>query len=67
MSDELFNIPESISPRLAWLRANNLVLIRRKYDWMCAFDDENFGVGDDQDAACVDLCLKMKIKHWNQE
>ena len=67
MSDELFSLPESPSPRLVWLRQHGLVLQKLpsgRYE--CALDDENFGRGDTQDEACIDFCLKTQLPHWNQ-
>lgn len=62
---DLFEIPESLSPRLAWLRDHGLAL--RKLEsgrWECFLDDENFGRGEDQDEACISFCLKTKLPHW---
>lgn len=65
MSD-LFEVPVSLSPRLAWLERHGLSLRKLesgKYE--VALDDENFSTGADADDACVEYCLKHCIKHWN--
>ena len=70
MSDELFSVPPSPSPRLAWLERNCLTLrtvpaIIMKYE--CILDEENVGRGADADEAIIDFCIKTKMKHWSQE
>lgn len=66
MSD-LFDIPESLSPRLAWLRDHGLTMTKLengKYE--CALFDVAFGQGATEDEACVDFCIKTRLPHWSQ-
>jgi hypothetical protein len=64
MSD-LFEIPESLSPRLAWLRDHGLTLKKLESGrWECSLDENNCGRGDSQDEACIDFCLKTQLPHW---
>jgi hypothetical protein len=66
MSD-IFDIPVSLSPRRAWLDRHGLTLAKLPSGaYECRLDDENFGRGEDEDAACVDFCLKHRVAHWNQ-
>jgi hypothetical protein len=67
MKTELFDLPETLSPRLAWLRQHGLHLVKTKTAYECILDADNFGRGDDPDEACIDLCLKTKLPHWNDE
>lgn len=62
---ELFDLPESKSPRLQWLEQHGLVLRKKGEHYECVMDDENKGTGDDADDACVDLCLNTGLRHWN--
>ncbi len=64
--DELFAIPESLSPKLAWLRRHDLSVRRMPNDtYRCELNDETFGVGDTELEAIEDFCVKTKLKHWN--
>lgn len=67
-TNELFSESEITmpSPRLAWLNEHGCAL--RQLDsgkWECAFM-EDVGRGDTADEACIDLCLKTGIRHWNE-
>lgn len=64
--DELFEIKECLSPRLAWLKHFGLRMETRKEIHYCIFDNENFGTGENEEEACVDLCIKTKLPHWNE-
>lgn len=62
---ELFEIPESLSPRLKWLRDHGLTLTCISAGkWECSLDEENVGTGQTPDEACIDFCLKTKMPHW---
>lgn len=64
----LFEIPESLSPKLRWLERNALTLVRRENGrHLCVLDDENYGEGDTAEEACADLCIATGIKHWSEE
>lgn len=68
MADLFPTLPESLSPRLQWLRDHGLTL--HKLDngkWECTLDAENFGRGDDPDEACADFCIKTGMAHWSAE
>lgn len=68
MSDLLFDIPVSLSPRLAWLERNGLAMAKNeKGRHLCVLDDENYGEGDTADEACADLCIATGIRHWSEE
>ncbi len=54
-----------LSPRLAWLRRHGLILRQRPSGlWECVLDDENRGVGRNEDEATIDFCLKTKLPHF---
>lgn len=58
MTDLLFEIPTSLSPRLAWLERNCLGVVKLENGkFQCVLDDENFGEGDTADEACADFCI----------
>lgn len=66
MDTELFPIPVSLSPRLAWLTRHGLTLTQRADGkFVCALDEMNKAVGEDGDEACVAFCLKTGLRHWN--
>lgn len=67
MSDLLFDIPVSLSPRLAWLERNCLAVVRQENGkYLCVLDDENCGEGDTADEACADLCIATHLRHWTE-
>ncbi len=62
---ELFDIPESLSPRLAWLREHGLTLTCVSAGrWECALDSDNVGKGETPDEACIQFCLQTQLPHW---
>jgi hypothetical protein len=64
----LFDVPDSPSPRLAWLRRHDLALKRLENGrWRCVFNDETYGCGADEDEACADFCIKTGLRHWSHE
>ncbi len=66
MSD-LFEIQESLSPRLIWLREHSLTLTHvAASKWECALDEENVARGETADEACIQFCLQTSLPHWNQ-
>lgn len=65
MPTELFDLPESLSPRLAWLQCHGLTLTRLESGrYECALDDETFARGEDEDEAIVAFCIKTKLSHY---
>lgn len=65
---ELFDIPESLSPRLAWLKEHDLTVTRLengKYE--CALEDLASAIGETADEACVEFCLVTGLRHWTHE
>lgn len=64
--DDLFPIPESLSPKLAWLRRHDLTLRKMPNDtYRCELNDETFGAGATQEEAIEDFCVKTRLRHWN--
>ncbi len=66
MSD-LFEVPVSLSPRLAWLQRHALHL--RKLEngkHEVSLNEETFARGDDADEACIAFCETTGLRHWNQ-
>lgn len=39
---ELFDIPETLSPKLAWMRDNNCITMRDMSGWVADFRDPKF-------------------------
>lgn len=67
MADLFPDLPESLSPRLAWLERHGLTT--RKLEsgrWECALDEENWARGEDEDEAVIAFCLKTKLAHYSQ-
>lgn len=68
MSNTLFPLPDSPSPRLRWLHDHGLVVKQLANGrWICALDNDNLGEGADEEQACVDFCVKHQMSHWAQE
>ena len=68
MSDTLFDLPPSLSPRLSWLARHGLTMRKTeagKHE--CVLDDENVGVGDNAEEACAALCIETGLRHWARE
>ncbi len=62
---ELFQIEESLSPRLAWLRRHDLTTRKLPSGrWECVFDEENIGSGATEDESTIDFCLKTQLPHF---
>lgn len=63
---ELFEVPEVLSPKLAWLKKHRLkVFDNSPKGWMC----RNAGwtknaSGDTEDEAILDYCERHNLKHW---
>lgn len=67
MSD-LFDLPVSLSPRLAWLERHELTVTRLESGrYECALDDETFARGEDEEEAIVNFCVKTKLRHYAQD
>ena len=67
MSGELFDLPPCLSPRLQWLERHCLTIVRMENGkYACILDDLTVAVGDDQEEAIVNFCLKYKLRHYNQ-
>jgi hypothetical protein len=69
MTDELFTPAEvsQLSPKLAWLQANQLATRRLESGrWECSLNEENFARGEDEEEAVVALCIKMGLEHYSQ-
>lgn len=65
---DLFDIPLSLSPRLAWLQCHGLTIIRLESGrYECALDDETFARGEDEDEACWAFCAKTALRHYSQD
>jgi hypothetical protein len=63
---DLFEIPESLSPRLRWLARHDLTVYRGidgKY--VCMLDFYNHAKGETEEEACVAFCVKTQLEHWS--
>lgn len=68
MSDLLFDIPTSLSPKLAWLERHGLTTKRQENgSWLCILDDENFSKGATDEEACAEFCIEHRLRHWSEE
>lgn len=81
MSDELFQIDESLSPRLRWMQQHKFRTHHAPWcedsPWSAwhpeneseqglPTDPEACGYGMDEDEAIVDLAKKLNLKLWNE-
>ena len=73
MSDNLFEIPETPSPRLQWMRKHGVKTEKTEFvdfhqpehAWK-AESAGMVGVGPTEDDAIVDLAKKNNLKLWNE-
>jgi hypothetical protein len=66
MSDELFQIEPTLSPKLRWLERHGLTVTKLptgRYE--CALDDVTVATGDSEEDACLEFSLKFKLPHWS--
>ncbi len=81
MNDSLFEIPEQLSPRLAWMREHGVTTRHCPGEWTCEFtgtegpcwiasddfsDPLNFTSGDTEDEAIVALAKENGWPLWNE-
>lgn len=69
MNDNLFDIPETLSPRLAWMREHGIEVTENTLTGTghLAFMPQNgCAFGDTEDEALIALAIALKIKLWNQ-
>lgn len=81
MTDELFEVEESLSPRLAWMQKHKIRTHHAPWveeaPWSAwhpdneseeglPMDPEACGYGMNEDEAIVDLAKKLNIKLWNE-
>lgn len=75
---ELFDIGESLSPRLKWMREHEVrtfSLDEGYYEefnldpWECTSNKGNFrkGKGETEDEAIIDFARKNNLRLWNEE
>jgi hypothetical protein len=70
MTDTLFDLPESPSPRLRWMQQHKISLTREmtlkgEHFTAWVFPDTS-GYGYSADDALADLARKINVKLWNQ-
>ncbi len=66
--NDLFEIPESLSPRLLWIEKHGIIICYdscRKQFYAIGANDT--GWGDTEDEALTQLALKLGVKLWNEE
>ena len=74
---ELFDIPETKSPRLIWLERHGIKVSPSRTHgpshkhWMAYRHDDDFisasGYGETEDDAIAFLAVKLGIRLWNEE
>lgn len=66
----LFDLPESKSPRLMWMEKHGVwtaeITMRGRFQWWEATSNGITGKGATEDDAIVDLAIKLEIKLWNE-
>ncbi len=68
MSDLLFDLPPSPSPRLRWLDPRALSTYRLDNGkWRCELNALNWADGLTEDEAIVNFCIETRIPHYSQE
>ena len=74
---ELFDLPETKSPRLQWLEKHGIKVSPSRTHgpshkhWMAYRHDEDFifasGYGETEDDAIAFLAVKLGLRLWNEE
>lgn len=66
---DLFEVPENLSPKLAWLKKHRLKTADHGKDgWVCRNGGwTKVATGDTEDEAIVDYCERHNLKHWSLE
>ncbi len=74
---ELFDLPETKSPRLIWLEKHGIKVTPSKAHgpslkcWMAYRHDGDFisasAYGSTEDEAIADLAIKLGLRLWNEE
>jgi hypothetical protein len=68
MDDELFETPQHLSPKLAWLKKHRLATEEANGGWRCrngGYTHEAYGVSEDE--AILAYCDVYGLKHWTLE
>lgn len=65
MNDNLFDIPETKSPRLIWMERHGIKTQEIKGSWAATASIFSCN-GDTENDAIVSLAKKMNIKLWNE-
>lgn len=67
---ELFDIPESKSPRLIWMEEHEITTHQGE-KWTAysplILDEDTTGTGDTELDAITDLARKLNLKLWNEQ
>jgi len=70
MNDNLFDVPEQLSPKLQWMKAHNVTTQKHEGDniangtqWEARVPN---GIGDTEDEAIVELAKANNWKLWNE-
>jgi hypothetical protein len=70
MTDELFQIPETLSPRLRWMREHQVTTTKEAEPsgdlWTAWVFPDTSGYGATEDDALADLAKKLSIPLWNE-
>lgn len=71
---DLFDIPETLSPRLKWMREHSMATELIADKWLAEVAHYQDGIlvfldranGDTEDEAIVALAKKLNLKLWNE-
>ncbi len=70
MTDTLFDLPDSPSPRLRWLREHQVTTTKEAEPtgdlWTAWVFPDTSGYGATEDEALADLARKLNVKLWNE-
>lgn len=79
---ELFEVPQHLSPRLAWIKRHRVVVERVNaetsggFKWICRTEHpplagfwppNSIGGGETEDEAIADFAIAAGIRLWNEE
>ena len=71
MTSDLFTLPETPSPRLAWMRRHGIETATDLIEWIawqpCAGEPDVEATGPTEDDAICELAKKLGLRLWNEE
>jgi hypothetical protein len=72
MMDELFNLPESLSPRMKWMRRHHITItddgdyVPPSKRFRAKHGMASIAAGPDEVTACRNAAVALKVRTWEE-